>query len=58
MVSKVNDNNIDVQDTTEIVEDGLFKCKIHEVKFDHTSAYEGHIPAGNLPFHLDILPYY
>jgi hypothetical protein len=43
MVSNVDDNNKDIQDTTEIVEDGLFKCKICGVKFDNASAYEGHI---------------
>jgi hypothetical protein len=35
MVSNVDDNNKDVQDITEIVEDGLFKCKICGVKFDN-----------------------
>ncbi len=48
MVSNLDDNNKDVQDTTEITEDGLFKCKICEVKFDNASAYEGHIAAGHL----------
>ena len=48
MVSNVDDNNKDVQDTTEMVEDGLFKCKICGAKFDNTSAYEGHIAAGHL----------
>jgi hypothetical protein len=45
---RLEDNNKDVQDTTEIMEDGLFKCKICGVKFDNTSAYEGHIAAGHL----------
>ncbi|HEX6253606.1 MAG TPA: hypothetical protein VFZ55_05235 [Nitrososphaera sp.] len=48
MVSNLEDNNKDVQDTTEIMEDGLFKYKICGVKFDITSAYEGHIAAGHL----------
>ena len=47
-VSNLDDNNKDVQDTTEITEDGLFKCKICGVKFDNASAYEGHIAAGHL----------
>jgi hypothetical protein len=42
------DNNEDVQDTTEIMEDGLFKCKICGVKFDNATAHEGHIAAGHL----------
>ena len=47
MVSNVDDdNNKDIQDTTEIVEDGLCRCKICGVKFDNASAYEGHIAAG------------
>jgi hypothetical protein len=51
MVSSLDDdnnNNKDVQDTTEIMEEGLFKCKICGVKFDNNSAYEGHIAAGHL----------
>ena len=48
MVSNIDDNNKDVQDTTEIMEDGLFKCKICGVKFDNASAYEGHTAAGHL----------
>jgi hypothetical protein len=48
MVSNIDDDNKDVQDTTEIVEDGLFKCKICGVKFDNASAYEGHIAADHL----------
>ena len=49
MVSNLDDNNKDVQDTTEIMEDnGLFKCKICGVKFDNASAYEGHIATGHL----------
>jgi hypothetical protein len=48
MVSNVDDNNKDVRDTTEILEGGLFKCKICGVKFDNASAYEGHIAAGHL----------
>ena len=49
MVSNLDDNNKDVQDTTEIMEDnGLLKCKICGVKFDNASAYEGHIAAGHL----------
>jgi|SRR5215211_4633312 len=48
MVSNLDDNNKDVKDITEITEDGLFKCKICGVKFDNTSAYEGHIAAGHL----------
>jgi len=49
MVSNLDDNNKDVQDTTEIMEDnGLFKSKICGVKFDNASAYEGHIVAGHL----------
>jgi hypothetical protein len=51
MVSNLDDNNKDVQDTTEITEDGLFKCKICGVKFDNASAYEGHIAAGHLRPH-------
>jgi hypothetical protein len=43
-----DNNNKDVRDTTEITEDGLFKCKICGVKFDNNSAYEGHIAAGHL----------
>jgi hypothetical protein len=38
MVSNVNDNNNDVQDTTEIMEDGLFKCKLCGVKFDNANS--------------------
>jgi hypothetical protein len=48
MVSNLDDNNNDVQDTTEIMEDGLFRCKICGVKFDNAIAYEGHIAAGHL----------
>jgi hypothetical protein len=48
MVSNVDDNNKDVRDTIEIVEGGLFKCKICGVKFDNASAYEGHIAAVHL----------
>lgn len=49
MVSNLDDNNKDVQDTTEIMEDdSLFRCKICEVKFDNATAYEGHIAAGHL----------
>ena len=48
MVSNLDDGNKDVQETTEITEEGLFKCKICGVKFDNTSAYEGHISAGHL----------
>ena len=48
MVNNVNANNKNVQDTTELVEDGLFKCKICGVKLDNASAYEGHIAAGHL----------
>ncbi len=48
MVSNLDDDNKDVQETTEITEEGLFKCKICGVKFDNASAYEGHIAAGHL----------
>jgi ribosomal protein L37AE/L43A len=48
MVSNVDKNNKDVQEITERVEGGLFKCKICGVKFDNASAYEGHIAAGHL----------
>ena len=48
MVSNLDDGNKDVQETTEITEEGLFKCKICSVKFDNPSAYEGHIAAGHL----------
>jgi len=49
MVSNLDDNNKDAQDTTEIMEDnGLLKCKICGVKFDNVSAYEGRIAAGHL----------
>jgi hypothetical protein len=41
-----DDDNKDVQDTTEITEGGLFKCKICGAKFDN--ANEGHIAAGQL----------
>ena len=48
MVSNLDDGNKDVQETIEITEEGLFKCKIGGVKFDNASAYEGHIAAGHL----------
>ena len=32
----------------EIIEGGLFKSKLCEVKFDNSTAYEGHIAAGHL----------
>jgi hypothetical protein len=48
MVNNLDDNNKDVEDTTEVMEDGLFKCKICGVKFDNATAYEGHIAAGHL----------
>lgn len=41
-----DDDNKDVQDTTEITEGGLFKRKICGVKFDN--ANEGHIAPGQL----------
>ena len=34
MVNNLDDGNKDVQETTEITEEGLFKCKICGVKFD------------------------
>ncbi len=49
MVSSLDDNDTkDIQDTTEMMEDGLLKCKICGVKFDNSSVYEGHIAAGHL----------
>jgi hypothetical protein len=48
MVSNLDNDNKDVQDTTEITEEGLFRCKICGVKFDSASAYEGHIAAGHV----------
>jgi hypothetical protein len=48
MVGSLDDGNKDVQDTTEITEGGLFKCKICGVKFDNATAYEGHIAAGHV----------
>jgi len=48
MVNNFGDNNKDVQETTEITEGCLFKCKIRGVTFDNATAYEGHIAAGHL----------
>ncbi len=48
MVGSLDDGNKDVQDTTEITEGDLFKCKICGVKFDNATAYEGHIAAGHV----------
>jgi hypothetical protein len=48
MVSNLDNGNKDVQDTIEITEEGLFKCKVCGVKFDSASAYEGHIAAGHV----------
>ena len=48
MVNNLDDGNKDVQETTEITEEGLFKCKICGAKFDNASAYEDHIAAGHL----------
>jgi hypothetical protein len=48
MVNNFDDINRDVQETTEITEGGLFKCKIGGVKFDNATAYEGHIAADHL----------
>ena len=39
MVSNLDDGNKDVQETTEITEESLFKCKICGVKFDNARAY-------------------
>ena len=38
MVNNLDDGNKDVQETTEITEEGLFKCKICGVKFENASA--------------------
>lgn len=48
MVSNLDDGNKDVQETTEITEEGLFKCKICGVKFENAGAYEDHIAADHL----------
>ena len=48
MVNNQDNDNKDVQDTTEITDEGLFRCKICDVKFDSASAYEGHIAAGHV----------
>jgi hypothetical protein len=47
-VNTSDDNNKDVQETMEITEGDLLKCKICGVKFDNATAYEGHIAAGHL----------
>ncbi len=48
MANNLDDGDKDVQDMTELTEEGLFLCKIGSVKFDNAIAYEGHIAAGHV----------